>query len=79
MASSTVPSTSSNEVPEQVPFFDLCALLEKVGSTSGTDKKKRIFKTFVDQWRDAHTRLHPTDAATTVSSSSLLLHSCKCS
>ena len=67
MASSAVPSTSSSEVAEQVPFFDMCALLEKVGSTSGTDKKKKILKTFVEQWREAHTRLHPTDAGTTVS------------
>ena len=62
-------STSSgpfNEVAEQVPFFDLCSLLEKISATSGTDKKKKILKTFVEQWRGAHNRLHPTDADTTV-------------
>lgn len=58
--------SSSSEVAEQVPFFDLCSLLEKIGATSGTDKKKKILKTFIDQWRGAHNRLHPTDATTTV-------------
>ena len=44
-----------SEVVEQVPFFDLCSLLEKIGATNGTDKKKKILKTFVDQWRGAYT------------------------
>ncbi len=34
----------------------------------GADKKKQQFGTFLSQWRTAHTRLHPADAATTVSS-----------
>ena len=64
MASGT--GSSSSEVAGQVPFFDLCSLLEKIGATSGTDKKKKILKTFVDQWRAAHNRLHPIDGSTTV-------------
>ena len=70
-------STSSgpfNEVAEQVPFFDLCSLLEKISATSGTDKKKKILKTFVEQWRGAHNRLHPTDADTTVCYHKMYLH-----
>ena len=63
----TLPSSSAvSEVAEQVPFFDLCSLLEKISATNGTDKKKKILKSFVEQWRGAHNRLHPTDANTTV-------------
>ena len=57
---------SSIEVAEQVPFFDLCTLLQKISDTSGNDKKKKTLKAFVDRWRAAHDRLHPIDGNTTV-------------
>ncbi len=46
----------------------MCSLMEKINNTSGTDRKKRILKSFVDKWREAHNKLHSTQAATTVSS-----------
>ena len=46
---------------------DLCALLERISKTTGTERKKRTLTNFIDQWRQAHKKLHPTDADTTVS------------
>ena len=51
----------------EVPFQDICSLMERVSKTSGTERKKNILATFIKQWREAHTRLHSTDADTTVS------------
>ena len=48
----------SSEVASQVPFYDLCSLLEKIANTSGTEKKKKILTTFVISWREAHGKLH---------------------
>lgn len=45
---------------------DLCSLMDKVNNTSGNDRKKRILKSFVDKWREAHNTLHTSDADTTV-------------
>ena len=42
----------------EVPFFDLCGLLEKIATTSGTEKKKNILRKFTDAWREAHTKIH---------------------
>lgn len=50
----------SGEVATQVPFYDLCSLLEKIADTSGTEKKKKILATFVSSWREAHGKLHGT-------------------
>lgn len=51
---------SSAEVATQVPFYDVCALLEKIAGTTGTEKKKRILASFVKSWREAHAKLHGT-------------------
>ncbi len=51
---------SSAEVASQVPFYDLCLLLEKIADTPGTEKKKKILTTFVSSWREAHGKLHGT-------------------
>ncbi len=48
-------------------FQDLCKLLDKIDKTKGTDNKKKLFATFLGQWREAHKRLHPSDADSTVS------------
>ena len=50
----------SVEAASQVPFYDLCSLLEKISNTSGTDKKKKILSIFVSFWREAHRNLHGT-------------------
>ena len=54
------------EVAAQVPFYDLCCLLEKIADTSGTEKKKKILLTFISSWRETHRKLH-RDASKTVS------------
>lgn len=55
------------EVAAEVPFYDMCGLMERVQKMSGLEKKKRILASFLDKWREEHNRLHPTDADTTVS------------
>ena len=55
---------SSAGVAAQVPFYDLCCLLEKISETSGTEKKKKILSTFVSSWREAHGKLHKDTSKT---------------
>ena len=59
--------SSGLQVAAEVPFQDICKLMERLSNTSGMDRKKHILATFIERWREAHARLHPTDAATTVS------------
>ena len=69
MASDSVIQAPSDggDVASQIPFHDLCALMEKIHKTQGTDKKKKkILSSFIERWRETHARLHHTDAATTV-------------
>ena len=56
----------SSEVASQVPFYDLCSLLEKIADTPGTEKKKKILTTFVSSWREAHGKLHGTSKTVSV-------------
>lgn len=56
-----------SEVAAEVPFQDMCGLMERVQKMSGLEKKKRILASFLEKWREEHLRLHPTDADTTVS------------
>eukprot|EP00731_Ephydatia_muelleri_P008406 Em0004g744a len=35
---------------------DLCALMEKIHKTQGTDKKKKILSSFIERWRASHQR-----------------------
>eukprot|EP00731_Ephydatia_muelleri_P008274 Em0004g612a len=53
------------DVASQIPFHDLCTLMEKIHKTQGTDKKKKILSSFIERWRETHARLYYTDAATT--------------
>ena len=46
---------------------DMCSLMERINTASGTERKKRFLKSFIDQWRETHNKLHTTQAATTVS------------
>ena len=66
MASSSSDGGGGGGVASQIPFHDLCSLMEKIHKTQGTDRKKKILSSFIDRWRESHARLHPTDAATTV-------------
>lgn len=45
-------------VASEVPFSELCGLLEKISKTQGNDKKKKILKDFIDKWREYHDKLH---------------------
>ena len=45
-------------VASQVPFHDICSLLEKIHSNKGTDKKKGILKSFIGSWRETHNKIH---------------------
>eukprot|EP00731_Ephydatia_muelleri_P033438 Em0029g44a len=67
MASNSVIQAPSDggDVASQIPFHDLCALMEKIHKTPGTDRKKKILSSFIERWRETHARLHHTDAATT--------------
>ncbi len=60
-------SAPVHEVAAEVPFLDLCWLMERVNKASGTERKKAILSTFLGQWREAHGKLHPSDAKTAVS------------
>ena len=51
-------------VASQVPFHDLSLLLEKTGNTQGKEKKKDLFRKFLDLWRDAHRRMHDESETT---------------
>ena len=57
----TMEDTGGSEcvtVASKVHFAELCGLLEKISKTQGNDKKKRILKDFIDQWRQSHNALH---------------------
>lgn len=57
----------SAQVASQVPFYDLCSLLEKIALTTGTEKKKKILATFVSSWRETHGKLHGASKTVTLS------------
>eukprot|EP00731_Ephydatia_muelleri_P008261 Em0004g599a len=57
--------SDGGDVASQIQFHDLCALMEKIHKTQGTDKKKTILSSFIERWRETHARLHHTDAMDT--------------
>ena len=63
----TTDTRDTGHVAAEVPFRDICNLMEAVAKQSSLEKKKRIFGSFLERWREEHKRLHPTDASTTVS------------
>ena len=46
-------------------LFSFFSLLEKVQSTSGTERKKNPLERFMCQWREVHGKLHPQGTAHT--------------
>ena len=58
MASDSVIHAPSEggDVASQIPFHDLCALMEKIHKTQGTDKKKKILSSFIERWRETRSR-----------------------
>jgi len=51
-------STDISTVASDVHLAELCGLLEKISKTQGNDKKKKILKKIVQQWRESHDKLH---------------------
>lgn len=53
-------------VASKVPFYQLAALLDKINKTDGKDRKKKVMKDFIDEWRSFHGRLHESDGDTVI-------------
>ncbi|CAH1249356.1 LIG4 [Branchiostoma lanceolatum] len=51
-------------VSATVPFTHLCTMLEGVDRAKGKDNKKKIFKEFLDKWREFHNSVHKDDPNT---------------
>ncbi|RDD46321.1 DNA ligase 4 [Trichoplax sp. H2] len=49
---------ATKTVADEVPFFDLCTLLERISQASGKEKKKKIYSDFLSSWRTAHFKLY---------------------
>lgn len=60
--SDAAPQTS---VAAQVPFINLCTVLEKIQKTKLRPDKSTILKDFIDSWRNFHAALHKDNANTT--------------
>ncbi|XP_053563764.1 DNA ligase 4 [Bombina bombina] len=65
--SGTVSSNSvvQRTVASKVPFADLCCTLEKIQKSKNRQEKAKIFKQFVDSWRNFHEALHKKQLKTT--------------
>ncbi|XP_060566406.1 DNA ligase 4-like [Ruditapes philippinarum] len=59
------PDSPAVTVASKVHFSEMCGLLEKISKTQGNDKKKRILKDFIDQWRKSHQVVHGSEKTTT--------------
>ena len=69
MASESVIQAPSDggDVASQIPFHDLCALMEKIHKTHGQELRRRYSRpSSSGGGKLDHARLHHTDAATTV-------------
>jgi hypothetical protein len=58
------PDSPAVTVASKVHFSEMCGLLEKISKTQGNDKKKRILKDFIDQWRKSHQVVHGSEKTT---------------
>jgi hypothetical protein len=57
-------STATTTVASKVPFYQLSVLLDKLNDLDGKDRKKKLLKDFIDEWRAFHSKLHETDGNT---------------
>ena len=48
-------------VASKVPFYQLSVLLDKISDMNGKDRKKKLLKDFIDEWRTFHIKLHGSD------------------
>ncbi|XP_077997197.1 DNA ligase 4-like [Glandiceps talaboti] len=50
--------TKPETVASKIRFEELCGFLERVQKKSGTDAKKKLFREFLEKWRECHDSLH---------------------
>ncbi len=58
-------ATPQTAVATQVPFIDLCTVLENIQKTKLRPDKGKILKDFIDSWRNFHAALHKDNSNTT--------------
>ncbi|XP_057191065.1 DNA ligase 4-like [Triplophysa rosa] len=63
--SSKSDATTQTSVAAQVPFINLCTVLEKIQKTKLRPDKSMILKDFIDSWRKFHAALHKDNTSTT--------------
>jgi len=51
-------------VASKVPFYQFAVLLDKISAQSKAERKKQFLRSFTDEWRAYHNRLH--NSTTTV-------------
>ncbi|KTF80276.1 hypothetical protein cypCar_00020083 [Cyprinus carpio] len=62
---SKTDATPQTSVAAQVPFIDLCTVLENIQNTKLRTDKGKILKDFIDSWRDFHAALHKDNSNNT--------------
>ena len=45
-------------VAGNVPFYQFCAVLEKINKKQGNNNKKTVLSEFISDWRKYHAQLH---------------------
>ncbi|KAI5618496.1 DNA ligase 4 isoform X1 [Silurus asotus] len=58
-------TTSQTSVAAQVPFLDLCTVLENIQKAKNRPDKAKCLKDFLDSWRRFHAALHKENPNTT--------------
>ncbi|XP_029942990.1 DNA ligase 4 [Salarias fasciatus] len=58
------PTVTGPTVASQVPFLDLCNVLEKIQKSKLRPEKSKILRDFMDSWRSFHSALHKDDPDT---------------
>ncbi|TSK17853.1 DNA ligase 4 [Bagarius yarrelli] len=58
-------TSSETTVAAQVPFLDLCKVLENIQKAKQRPDKSKYLKDFIDSWRKYHAALHRDTPATT--------------
>nr|XP_055036477.1 DNA ligase 4 [Misgurnus anguillicaudatus] len=64
-SSSKSDATTPTSVAAQVPFINLCTVLEKIQKAKLRPDKATILKDFIDSWRNFHAALHKNNTSTT--------------
>ncbi|KAM9820546.1 DNA ligase 4 [Neosynchiropus ocellatus] len=57
-------AAGQSSVAAQVPFADLCSVLEKIQKSKLRPEKSKILGDFIESWRNFHTALHGNDQKT---------------